>query len=162
MAAVGAADAGSDVILCEIGNARRSGGIAAGNDHFWCYIPEIHGQAIKEKMIQHQMAVFGGQEDLVRRQVEHTSEVLTMWEDWGVNMKVDGHYEFAGHGWPGSTGKFGEPGNTNREFLHFSDNNMCPKIEKQVSKTKCQDPEQGYDHQTCFRMTVAVLLERLA
>ena len=59
-----------------------------------------------------------------------------MWEAWGVNMKTDGHYEFTGHGWPGSTGKFGEPGNTSREFLHFSDNNICPKIEKQVRKRK--------------------------
>jgi len=134
MAAIGAADAGSDVILCEIGNARRSGGIMAGNDHFWCYLPEIHDPAIKEKMIQHQMSVFGGQEEQVRRKVEISSEVLTMWEAWGVNMKTDGHYEFVGHGWPGSTGKFGEPGKTNREWLHFSDNNMCPKIEKQVRK----------------------------
>jgi len=134
MAAIGAADLGSDVILCEIGNARRSGGIMAGNDHFWCYLPEIHSPATKEKMIKDQMSIFGGQEEQVRRQVELTSEVLKMWEAWGVNMKTDGHYEFTGHGWPGSTGKYGEPGNTNREWLHFSDNNMCPKIEKQVRK----------------------------
>ena len=134
MAAIGAADLGADVILCEIGHARRSGGIMAGNDHFWCFVPEIHSPATKEKMIRDQMAIFGGQEAQVRRQVELTPEVLKMWEAWGVNMKTNGHYEFVGHGWPGSTGKLGEPGNTNREWLHFSDNNMCTKIERQVRK----------------------------
>jgi succinate dehydrogenase/fumarate reductase flavoprotein subunit len=32
MAAISAADEGVDVTLCEKGNARRSGGITAGND----------------------------------------------------------------------------------------------------------------------------------
>ena len=39
MAAISAADSGARVILCEKGNARRSGGIGGGNDHFVCYIP---------------------------------------------------------------------------------------------------------------------------
>ena len=69
MAAIGAADSGADVILCEIGNARRSGGIVAGNDHFWCYLPEIHGPAMKEKMINHHMSIFGGQKTEVRQKV---------------------------------------------------------------------------------------------
>ena len=51
MAAISAADQGVDVTLCEKGNARRSGGITAGNDHFFCYIPEIHGEAAREHFI---------------------------------------------------------------------------------------------------------------
>ena len=43
MAAISAVEQGAHVTLCEKGNARRSGGITAGNDHFLCYIPEIHG-----------------------------------------------------------------------------------------------------------------------
>ena len=53
-------------------------------------------------------------------------------ESWGINMKTDGHYEFTGHAWPGSSGKKGESGKIDRTWIHFSDNNMCPKLEKQV------------------------------
>ena len=49
-------------------------------------------------------------------------------------MKINGHYEFTGHGWPGSVGKNAEPEKTDRFFLHFSDNNLCAKLEKQARK----------------------------
>lgn len=43
MAAIEAADRGSSVIIAEKANTRRSGAGATGNDHFQCYIPEVHG-----------------------------------------------------------------------------------------------------------------------
>lgn len=32
------------------------------------------------------------------------------------------------------SGKMGEPGNTDREYNHFSDAELCPKLERQVRK----------------------------
>ena len=43
MAAIRAADLGASVVVAEKGNALFSGRGRAGNDHFWCYIPEVHG-----------------------------------------------------------------------------------------------------------------------
>ncbi len=43
MAAINAADQGVRVIVAEKANTMRSGSGATGNDHFLCYIPEIHG-----------------------------------------------------------------------------------------------------------------------
>ena len=43
MAAIAAASQGAKVIVSEKANSRRSGSGATGNDHFGCYIPEVHG-----------------------------------------------------------------------------------------------------------------------
>jgi succinate dehydrogenase/fumarate reductase flavoprotein subunit len=132
MAAISAADSGARVILCEKGNARRSGGIGGGNDHFVCYIPEIHGSGFRDHFIRENMSDLAD-EDLVSKFVDLSYPVLQKWESWGVNIKTGGHYEFTGHGWPGSSGKLGEPGKTDRTYIHFSDNNLCAKLEKQVT-----------------------------
>ena len=42
MAAIAAADSGASVVIAEKANTLRSGAGATGNDHFVCYIPEIH------------------------------------------------------------------------------------------------------------------------
>ena len=34
---------------------------------------------------------------------------------------------------PGLSGKLGEPGRTDRTYIHFSDNDLCAKLEKQVT-----------------------------
>ena len=52
MAAITASDGGANVILCELGNARRSGGLMGGNDHFFCWVPEIHGKEMREDFIR--------------------------------------------------------------------------------------------------------------
>lgn len=132
MAAISAADCGAHVTLCEKGNARRSGGIPSGNDHFACYIPGIHKPSQRDKFIKDLLSKEAGDEDVVTRQVDLSYEVLKKWESWGINMKTNGHYEFVGHSWPGSSGKMGEPGKTDRIWLHFSDEHMCKKLEKQV------------------------------
>ena len=132
MAAISATDSGVDVTLCEKGNAKRSGGIAAGNDHFKCYMPEIHGPAVKENLVRDGMKDVLADEDVVRKYIDRSYEVVQKWENWGISMKTNGHYEFTGHSWPGSSGKPGEAGKTDRTYLHFSDENMCIKLEKQV------------------------------
>ena len=57
MAAVSAARNGAGTIVLEKANTKRSGSGAGGNDHFACYIPEVHGdlatarQATLESMV---------------------------------------------------------------------------------------------------------------
>ena len=133
MAAISAADCGARVILCEKGNARRSGGIWSGNDHYCCYVPEIHGPAFRANFIKENLPDLAD-EDLVVQFTDLSYKALQKWEEWGVNIKTHGHYEFTGHGWPGSSGKRGEPGKTDRTNIHFSDNQLCVKLEKQARK----------------------------
>lgn len=132
MAAIGAADSGAEVTICEKSNARRSGGLAGGNDHFYVYIPHIHGERIKENAVRAGIARGMIEEEIVRIHLDRTYEVLQKWESWGADMKIDGHYEFTGHGWPGSSGKMGEPGKTDRMYLHYFDHELIVKIEKQA------------------------------
>ena len=46
MAAIRAADLGATVVVVEKGNTLSSGAGGLGNDHFVCYIPEVHGPDI--------------------------------------------------------------------------------------------------------------------
>ena len=43
MAAINAAEQGMDCVVLEKADTRRSGSGGLGNDHFICYIPEVHG-----------------------------------------------------------------------------------------------------------------------
>jgi succinate dehydrogenase/fumarate reductase flavoprotein subunit len=47
MAAIRAAELGVKVVVAEKGNTLTSGAGGMGNDHFLCYLPEIHGQDMK-------------------------------------------------------------------------------------------------------------------
>lgn len=47
MAAIRARELGARVVVAEKGNALGSGRGCAGNDHFWCYIPEVHGSDLE-------------------------------------------------------------------------------------------------------------------
>ena len=47
MAAIRAKEFGANVIVADKGNTLTSGAGGAGNDHFVCYIPEVHGPDIK-------------------------------------------------------------------------------------------------------------------
>jgi succinate dehydrogenase/fumarate reductase flavoprotein subunit len=127
MAAITAAEFGLQVTLCEKGNGRRSGGIMGGNDHFLCYIPEIHGPKVRDKLITESLTRIPTDEDLVSKRLDLTYDVLKKWESWGVNMKKDGHYEFVGHWFTGLSEKTGEP-RAGQTMLHFSDNELCAKL----------------------------------
>lgn len=134
MAAISSASTGSDVVLCEKGNARRSGGIAAGNDHFQVIIPGIHSESFRSSVIREAMGRGIADEDTVTQYVDRSHEVLQMWESWGIDMKRGESYEFAGHSLPGTTGYDGGSGKTDRLFLHFSDADQCVKLERQAKK----------------------------
>ncbi len=106
MAAIRAREIGADVIIAEKGATKYSGSARVGNDHFWCYIPEVHGPDldafIKECMITQlgNMTTNLGS-TVVRAWLEHSYEIVRLWENWGIPMKYDGKYHFAGHSFPG-------------------------------------------------------------
>ena len=58
MAAIRASECGVKVTVVEKANTLRSGAGATGNDHFRCYIPEVHGtdiQPVVEEVLQSQV-----------------------------------------------------------------------------------------------------------
>lgn len=63
MAAINAADQGVSVIVAEKANTKRSGSGATGNDHFLCYIPEVHGDDIKPIVREVRNSLIGGYHD---------------------------------------------------------------------------------------------------
>lgn len=104
MAAIAAADQGASVIVADKGNTRRSGSGATGNDHFICYIPEVHSSFddyLKE-FLQSQFGS-GGYYDvsLQAKCLLRTFEVVQDWDRWGIDMKPTGDWEFTGHAFPG-------------------------------------------------------------
>jgi len=102
MAAIRAAESGAKVIVAEKGNALASGAGRAGNDHFQCYIPEAHGPDIKP-FVQ-KLSSFRGQirdRSVAQVWAEKSAEIVKLWDSWGIPMKYNGQWEFAGHGFPG-------------------------------------------------------------
>ena len=107
MAAISARDAGATVVVAEKGNALYSGRGRAGNDHFWCYIPEVHGSDIesflKECLKGPKLRIMqaGTSMKVMRTFLENSFEVVKLWDSWGIPMKHDGKWEFSGHSFPG-------------------------------------------------------------
>lgn len=107
MAAVTAADHGVErVTVLEKAHVLRSGAGGSGNDHFRCYIPEVHGEgpeglrsAVAESLACH---TGSGQDTILARLfMERSFEVVRQWESWGIRMRPKGHWDFAGHAFPG-------------------------------------------------------------
>lgn len=107
MAGIRAAEKGATVLLAEKGHAIHSGRGRGGNDHFWCYIPEVHGQDVdlfmreclkgpKLKTMQS-----GTASTVLRTFLEKSFDIVKMWDHWGIPMKYQGKWEFAGHSFPG-------------------------------------------------------------
>ena len=107
MAAISARDAGATVVIAEKGNALYSGRGRAGNDHFWCYIPEVHGtdmeSFLKECLKGPKLRIMqaGTSMKVLRTFLENSFEVVKLWDSWGIPMKHDGIWEFSGHSFPG-------------------------------------------------------------
>jgi succinate dehydrogenase/fumarate reductase flavoprotein subunit len=107
MAAIKAGELGAKVVVAEKGNALGGGRGCAGNDHFWCYIPEVHGTDMeaflkeclkgpKLKAIQSGTSI-----KVLRKFLEKSFEIVKLWDSWGIPMKYHGKWEFAGHSFPG-------------------------------------------------------------
>jgi succinate dehydrogenase/fumarate reductase flavoprotein subunit len=63
MAAINAADQGVRVVIAEKANTKRSGSGATGNDHFCCYIPEVHGEDMAPIIKEYKNSLVGGYAD---------------------------------------------------------------------------------------------------
>ncbi len=102
MAGISAAKQGAKVIIAEKANTRRSGSGATGNDHFMCYIPEVHGDL--GPLVNEAFNGMGGKSQdkpLVVRHFQESFDRVKDWDSWGIPMKVDGKWEFTGHAFPG-------------------------------------------------------------
>ncbi|MGC8696722.1 MAG: FAD-dependent oxidoreductase, partial [Conexivisphaera sp.] len=122
-AAIRAAQMGASVAVMEKANAKRSGSGGMGNDHFACYIPEVHGD-INSVIQEHMLSLLGGLQDLsiVRRFYERSYEVVRAWEEWGIPMRPHGYWEFTGHALPGRM----------RFFLKFAGANQKIVLERKA------------------------------
>ncbi len=104
MAAIRASEVGAKVIVADKANTVRSGSAGLGNDHFRCYIPEVHGPDMKpnlESLVRSQVGGPMRQGVFLRTWVEKSFDIVKLWESWGIPMRYEGRYEFAGHGLPG-------------------------------------------------------------
>jgi succinate dehydrogenase/fumarate reductase flavoprotein subunit len=129
MAATRASELGADVIVAEKGNTSRSGEGRAGNDHFWCYIPEVHGTDpdafIRECMLTQLSGLLTGLgPSIVRTWMENSFDIVKLWDSWGIPMKYNGNWEFAGHSFPGRL----------LTHLKYSGQNQKPILTKEALK----------------------------
>jgi len=103
MAAIRASELGAKIVVAEKANSIRSGAGGMGNDHFACYIPEVHGPDIKPIIEGFRHSLGNGWHDIdyIQAWIEKSFVMVKLWESWGIPMKSEGKYEFAGHGLPG-------------------------------------------------------------
>lgn len=126
MAAIAAADKGAKVIVAEKADSRRSGSAATGNDHFLCYIPEVHGENIEAYVDELAISLVGDRCDrtLQRQLAERSFEVVKDWEKWGIEMRPHGDWEFNGHAMPGHM----------RIWLKYNGTQQKPILTKEAKK----------------------------
>lgn len=104
MAAISAAEFGANVVVVEKGNTVHSGAGGVGNDHFACYIPEVHGQNVTALIRDWGLGQWGGrvrESKKVTTWFTKTTDIVKLWDSWGIPMKYEGKYEFSGHFYPG-------------------------------------------------------------
>lgn len=108
MAGIRAAEKGADVIIAEKGHAKYSGRGRGGNDHFWCFIPEMHGSDVdafmKESLKGPKLKTMqsGTKSAVLKTFLEKSFDIAKLWDAWGIPMKYHGKWEFAGHSFPGN------------------------------------------------------------
>lgn len=103
MAAINAAEQGVSVLVAEKANTKRSGSGATGNDHFLCYIPDVHGNDIEPILKETQNSLIGGYHDSTHtiKFLEQSFDRVRDWDAWGISMRPRGKWEFMGHAFPG-------------------------------------------------------------
>lgn len=103
-AAIAAREAGADsVLVLEKADSRRSGNGATGNDHFFCYLPEIHGDDLEGVVDQALDTLEGPFQDRVMLEelLLKSHDMVDRWESYGIAMRPTGSYHFEGHTLPG-------------------------------------------------------------
>ena len=127
MAAISAREAGAErVVVLEKCNVRRSGSGATGNDHFSCYIPEVHGPDIEPVLREAMGSLIGQNKDpgMIRLHLEESFDIVRKWEAWGINMRPLGKWNFQGHALPGRP----------RVFLKFDGRKQKAVLAEQMKK----------------------------
>jgi len=108
MGAIRAAECGARVVVADKGNTLTSGAGGAGNDHFLCYIPEVHGDDVGHVI---RSALNGQMGGIIRtfgptqavKWFKKSFDIVKLWDEWGIPMKPYGEWRFAGHAFPGQT-----------------------------------------------------------
>jgi len=128
MAAISAAEQGASVIVAEKANTKRSGCGATGNDHFMCYIPEVHGDDIKPILTEYLNSQVGGFSDLAlaRKFLNQSYERVKDWDRWGISMRPKGYWDFSGHAFPGRP----------RIWLKYAGHNQKEVLTREAKKRK--------------------------
>lgn len=106
MAAIRACEMGARVVIAEKGHTLTSGAGSAGNDHFLCYIPEAHGDDLDAYLRELREGKGGGIANLVgathaKVWLEKSFDIVKLWDEWGIPMRAEGDWTFAGHAFPG-------------------------------------------------------------
>lgn len=122
-AAIRASEMGAKVIVAEKSNTMRSGGGGMGVDHFFSYIPEYHGDLKDFTKVRTQGPAWAMKDtEYIDYLFKMSTEVVRLWEKWGVPIKYRGKYHFAGHCFPGQKPL----------LLKISGLNMKPVLTKQT------------------------------
>jgi len=118
-AAIRASEQGAKVVVVDKSHTLRSGDAGMGNDHFMCHIPDVQGElpGFFNKIGKMSQAV-------TKTFWENAYDSVKLWDSWGIPMKYEGRYEFAGHSIPGYP----------NFMLHFSGQNTKVKLTKQAKK----------------------------
>ncbi|MBW2063492.1 MAG: FAD-binding protein [Deltaproteobacteria bacterium] len=126
MAAINAAEQGVSVVVAEKANTKRSGSGATGNDHFLCYIPEVHGNDIEPIVKETRNSLIGGYHDSshTMKFLEQSFARVRDWETWGISMRPKGSWQFMGHAFPGRP----------RIWLKYAGHNQKEVLTKQARK----------------------------
>lgn len=106
MAAISASKQGARVIVAEKGNTLSSGAGGQGNDHFECYIPEVHGpdkEAFIRELLLGQKGEMLHDMHQIRLHHEKAFDIVKLWDSWGIPMRYQGKWEFSSHAFPGHT-----------------------------------------------------------
>lgn len=97
-------DASVDVLVVEKADTRRSGMGSTGNDHFFCYVPEYHGDDFEAAIADALATQEGKMQDLVlfKKMLWRSREIIDKWESYGIPMRPYGDdFLFEGHTIPG-------------------------------------------------------------
>jgi len=128
MAAIHGTRYGVSVMVAEKANTRRSGCGATGNDHFQCYIPEVHGKDIGPIMTEYLNSQVGGYSDhnLALTFLEQSFDRVKDWDRWGISMRPKGYWDFSGHAFPGRP----------RIWLKYAGHNQKEILTREAKKCK--------------------------
>ena len=128
MAGICAARQGVGVLVAEKANTKRSGCGATGNDHFMCYIPQVHGKNMEPIIAEYYKSQVGGFSDHVLATVflEQSFDRVRDWQRWGISMRPKGKWDFSGHAFPGRP----------RIWLKYAGHNQKAVLTRQAKKQK--------------------------